>query len=125
MRVHGSGLTLALWLPPHASVLELLPRASAHSATYQGDAYEPSWGMLAYASGHTYRIVPAVLIDRPETHLHVEVDVPAIRKADSEIVMVDMCFIVDRPCVNHAEKAISLVPSEVGGSEPNLRLHCI
>ena len=29
--------------------------------------------------------------------------------ADSEIVMVDGCFMVDGPCVNHAEKAVNHV----------------
>ena len=29
--------------------------------------------------------------------------------ADSGIVMVDGCFMVDRPCVNHAEKAVNHV----------------
>ena len=29
--------------------------------------------------------------------------------ADSEIVMVDRCFMVDRPCANHAEKAVNHV----------------
>ena len=30
-------------------------------------------------------------------------------KADSGIVMVDGCFMVDGPCVNHAEKAVNHV----------------
>ena len=29
--------------------------------------------------------------------------------ADSGIVMVDGCFMVDRPCVNHAGKAVNVV----------------
>ena len=32
-----------------------------------------------------------------------------VRNADSEIVMVDGCFMVDGPCVNHAEKAVKHV----------------
>ena len=30
-----------------------------------------------------------------------------VDSADSEIVMVDECFMVDGPCANHAEKAVN------------------
>ena len=33
----------------------------------------------------------------------------AMLEADSGIVMVDGCFMVDGPCVNHAEKAVNHV----------------
>ena len=33
----------------------------------------------------------------------------AYMPAESEIVMVDGCFMVDGPCVNHAEKAVNHV----------------
>ena len=38
-------------------------------------------------------------------HLHSLV----VYHAESEIVMVDGCFMVDGPCVNHAEKAVNHV----------------
>ena len=36
-------------------------------------------------------------------------DSKMLHDAESEIVMVDGCFMVDGPCVNHAEKAVNHV----------------
>ena len=41
--------------------------------------------------------------------LHLPFQLVPTLVSDSEIVMVDGCFMVDGPCVNHAEKAVNHV----------------